>query len=144
MWIFWLLVMVCEKYFKVLQKVAEAVEPVSRSRQRLSACLVYKNEIIGMGFNKKKSHPFQRKFAKHEEAIYLHAEIDAIKNALKVVDADTISKSTLYIMRVKYEDTNAKKFVRGLSKPCEGCERAIAQFGIKKVYYTTEEGFDYL
>jgi deoxycytidylate deaminase len=134
--------MACEKYFKILQKVAEAVEPVSR--QRLSACLVYKNEIIGMGFNKKKSHPFQRKFSKHEEAIYLHAEIDAIKNALKNVDAETISKSTLYIMRVKYEDMNAKRFVRGLSKPCEGCARAIAQFGIKKVYYTTEEGFDYL
>jgi hypothetical protein len=97
-----------------------------------------------MGFNKKKSHPFQRKFSKHEEAIYLHAEIDAIKNALKNVDAETISKSTLYIMRVKYEDMNAKRFVRGLSKPCEGCSRAIAQFGIKKVYYTTEEGFDYL
>jgi len=47
-------------------------------------------------------------------------------------------------MRVKFEDTNAKKFVRGMSKPCEGCARAIAQFGIKKVYYTTEEGFDYL
>jgi len=142
MLIFWLLAMACEKYFKILQKVAEAVEPVSR--QRLSACLVYKNEIIGMGFNKRKTHPFQRKFSKHEEAIYLHAEIDAIKNALKNVDAETISKSTLYIMRVKYEDMSAKRFVRGLSKPCEGCSRAIAQFGINKVYYTTEEGFDYL
>lgn len=130
------------KYFNILEKVAMASEPVFR--QRLAALLVYKNEVISIGINKTKSHPFQRKFAKHSDAIYLHAEVDCIKNALRQYDEDIIAKSTLYVLRMKRPENDLKNFMRGLSKPCEGCQRAIAAFGIKNVYYTTDEGFDYL
>lgn len=131
-----------EKFWNLAEKVAIAAEPVSR--QRLAAILVYKNEVLAIGYNKRKSHPFQRQFAKHEEAIYLHAEIDCIKNALRLYDEEMISKATMYVLRVKRPDDDHKAFVRGLAKPCCGCERAIAAFDIKKVYYTTDEGYDYL
>jgi deoxycytidylate deaminase len=130
------------KYFDMLEKMALALEPVAR--QRVAALLVYKNEVISVGYNKKKSHPFQRQFAKHEEAIFLHAEVDCIKNALKSSDEAVISKSTMYVLRVKHPENNHRKFVRGMSKPCAGCQRAIAQFDIKNVFYTTDDGFDYL
>lgn len=131
-----------EKYLNILEKVAMASEPVFR--QRLAALLVYKNEVIAIGINKTKSHPFQRKYAKHDDAIYLHAEVDCIKNALRNYDEDIIAKSTMYVLRMKHPDRNPKKFMRGLSKPCEGCQRAIAAYDIKNVYYTTDEGYDYL
>ena len=131
-----------DKYFNILEKVAMASEPVFR--QRLAALLVYKNEVISIGINKTKSHPFQRKVAKHDDAIYLHAEVDCIKNALRQYDEEIIAKSTLYVLRMKRPENDLKTFMRGLSKPCEGCQRAIAAFGIKTVYYTTDEGFDYL
>jgi deoxycytidylate deaminase len=50
---------------------------------RLAAALVYRNEIIAMGTNKNKTHPFQKKYASNADAIFLHAEIDAICNALR-------------------------------------------------------------
>lgn len=130
------------KIWNVLEKVAIATEPVSR--QRLAACLVYKNEIIAIGFNKRKSHPIAKRFQKHEEAIYLHAEVDCIKNALRTYSEEIISKSTMYVLRVKRPDDNHNAFIRGLAKPCPGCQHAIDQFNVKRVFYTCDEGFDEL
>lgn len=129
-----------EKIWKILEKVAIATEPVSR--QRLAACLVYKNEIIAVGFNKRKTHPIAKRFQKHEDAIYLHAEVDCIKNALRQYDEDVIAKSTMYVLRVKRPDDNHQIFIRGMAKPCCGCHHAIDQFNIKRVFYTTEDGYE--
>lgn len=131
-----------EKRWALLEKVAIAAEPVRRSR--LAAMLVYKNDVIAVGYNKKKTHPMAQRFQKHEEAIYLHAEVDCIKNALRVVEPELLQKCTMYVLRMKRPDDNPKVFVRGMSKPCCGCHHAIEQFGIKKVYYTTDEGFETL
>jgi len=120
-----------------LFRLAQDIEPIKSSR--LAACLVLKNNIIGFGFSQMKSHPFQAEFAKNEDAIYLHAETDAIKNALKRVSQDDIARSTLYIARAKMH-VETKEWIYGLSKPCPGCARAIATFGIEKVVYTTDDG----
>lgn len=131
------------KYFNVLKRIAEDIEPVSR--MRLAACLVYKNEVISIGTNKRKTHPFQRKFGKNSESIFLHAEIDCIINALKRVDKTVLEKSTLYVQRVKKKNSDSIHFINGMAKPCIGCQKAIAQFKIKEVFYTVDEkGFEEL
>ena len=132
-----------DKCFDILRKVAETVEPVSR--MRLAACLVYKNQIVAMGINKRKTHPFQQQYSKNDEAIYLHAETDCIVNALRTMSAVDLKKCSLYIMRIKKRDENAKNYISGLAKPCSGCQRAIAQFDIKNVYYSLDgEGWGQL
>lgn len=113
-------------------------------RTKLAAALVYKNDIISIGVNQLKSHPFQKKFSKSEHAIFMHAEISAIVKALKNYSVDIISKSTLYVARVKYMDGHNSIFVDGMAKPCEGCLKAIANLGIKQVCYSTEEGYEFL
>ena len=102
----------------------------------MAACLVKGNRWISVGINRMKSDPFQAKYAKNKEAIYLHAEIHCIKNALKEIDVDEFRNSTLYITRVKRAD-ESNKLQWGLAKPCPGCQRAITEFGIKNVVYTT-------
>lgn len=114
-----------------LVSLAQKTERVANAR--LAACIVYKNEIIATGTNQKKTHPFQKKYAKNKDAIYLHAETDAIKNALKHLTVHEMAKAQLVVCRVKQDHSF------GLAKPCEGCMRAIATFGIKEVYYTTGE-----
>lgn len=131
-----------EKYWKLLEKIAIASEPVARTR--LAACLVYKNELLAVGYNKNKTHPIAKRFRKTEGAEYLHAEVDCIKNALRVYDPEILTKATLYVLRVKRPDDDHKAFVRGMAKPCCGCAHAIEQFGIKKVYFTTDEGYSEL
>lgn len=135
------------KYLGFLEKIAEAIPAAAHNRRgrvlrtRIAACIVYKNEIVSVGINQLKSHPFQAKFSRHADAIFLHAETDAIKNALKHISVSDLSKATLYICRVKYDEQDTKKIqMRGMCKPCEGCQRAIATFNIKKVVYTCDDG----
>lgn len=124
------------KYITVLSKLAMTVEPVANAR--IAAALVYKNDIVAFGMNRRKTHPFQALYGRNKDSIYLHAETDCIKHALKEISVDILPKCTLYICRVKYSNNTDRKFVMGMAKPCEGCARAIANFNINKVVFSQE------
>ena len=126
------------KYLNVLSKIASDITFPVRKNARMSACIVYKNDIVSFGVNEMKSHPFQAKYGKNEDAIYLHAETSAIRNALKYISTEELEKSTLYVCRVKFDDSFKRKLIFGLSKPCPGCERCISTFGIKNVVYSMD------
>lgn len=110
---------------------------------RISACLAIKNQIISFGYNHRRTHPLQKQFAKNSHAIYLHAEIHSIVNALNQVDKSDLKNATMYIARAKKNPVgrgNSKYTTSpGLAKPCQGCQSAIAAFGIKKVFYTQDD-----
>lgn len=133
------------KYMNLLAKMAaDIVNPVS-GNARLAACIVYKNDVVAFGINAKKSHPFQAKYGKNSNSVYLHAETAAIKNALKYISQDELSKSTLYICRVKFDSSDKNKMIFGLSRPCPGCFRCINTFDIRNVVYTLDnEGYSVL
>ena len=123
-------------HMHTLFKLASSIEKVAGAR--IASSLVLKNTILSFGFNQRKTHPFQAKYGKNNESIYLHAEADAIKNALKCYSLEDLKNSVLYICRSK---TMNKSIVTGLAKPCEGCMRAIANFNIKRVVYSTDDGY---
>lgn len=131
-----------EKYFSILHKIAEAQD--AAAGKRLSALLVMKNDIVAVGHNKMKTHPFQKQFASMSDALFLHAETDTILNALRSCDTSDLAKTTMYVLRLKRPDTHSKTFIRGMAKPCVGCQRCISTFGIKNVFYTTDNGYDCL
>lgn len=128
------------KIIQVLSKVAEDIIPVSNAR--ISSAIVYKGEIISIGCNKKKSDPMQYKFSRNCDKIFLHAEIDSIKKALRYITIDQLTKSSIYVCRMRWENTSRKRMVFGLAKPCIFCMRAIVNFDIKKIYYTTNESIE--
>lgn len=123
-----------KRILNALTKIAVKLEPVKSSR--IAAALVYKNDIISIGTCSYRTHTFQSKFTKNPHAIHLHAETDAIRQALNSVHPDELKKATLYIQRSKL-DRN-KKWVNGSAKPCSGCLKAIIQYDIKRVIYSTE------
>lgn len=116
-------------FISLLKKITRDIP--GAGNQTLAACIVKSNRVSSFGVNKRKTHPLQVKYARNPDAIYLHAEIDAIKNFLKENSVGDLRNSTLYIARTKKDGSE------GLSKPCKGCMRAIETFGIKKVVYTT-------
>lgn len=122
-----------DKYMDILEKLACSVEPAGNAK--ISACIVFKNSIISFGHNQLKSHPFQLKYGRNSDSIYMHAETSAIYNALKFLTPDEFKKSRLYVCRVK---KIKNEYCWGLSMPCEGCARAIVSFGIKNVFYSAE------
>jgi len=113
-------------------------EAVERSRkydnpQRTSHCAILQvNNKTFYGFNRAKSHPLQKRFGSNDKAIYLHAEIDAIRKAYRM-EGD-ISDSILYVARTKANGSI------GMSAPCEACSQAIDHFDISQVIFTTSTG----
>lgn len=126
------------KYMNVLSKVAADISNPVGGNARLSACIVYKGDIVSFGINEMKSHPFQAKYGKNADSVFLHAETSAIKNALKYITQEELEKATLYVCRVKYMDYTKKQMIFGLSKPCPGCFRCINTFNIKNVVFSLD------
>jgi len=127
-----------DKTTSLLLKIAEDIpEPVRN--YRLASAILYKKQIVGFGVNSYKTDPFQSKYMKNPFSIFVHAEIAAIKNALKRIDVDDFKRSSLVVVRVK-RNMNNTKFIPALSKPCIGCMSCIYEFGIRNVFYTNEEG----
>jgi len=129
-----------DKVIRMLRLVADDVVPFARAK--VAAAIVVGGEIISIGVNGPKTHPMQAMFSTHPDAIYRHAEIDAITSALKRFDKEVLEKSTLYVVRRKIEKGNTS-FVDGLAKPCGdktcGCTRAIHFFKIPKTVYTIDD-----
>lgn len=124
------------KHLRRLAKIAEDVSPVGSAR--LAASVVLKNTEVSYGVCLYKTDPFQAKYGSNKECIFIHAEIAAIKNALKRVSVEDLKKTTLYIARVKKPVANCEDFVWGYAKPCKGCSSAISAFGISKVVFTCD------
>ena len=94
--------------------------------------------IISVGLNSYiKSHPLQKFFAEKvgkPHNIYLHAEVRAL------IIASIQTYGTPYTLTVKRVDRNNKLMD---AKPCEICVEAALFFGIKKINYTTKNGWVY-
>lgn len=127
------------KILEFLSKAAEAADHVG-IRAKLAAAVVIRNEIVSVGFNRKKTHPFQVQFQTNDQQIYLHAETDAINRALKYVSKEELKKARLYVARVKFESNKSKRAIWAESKPCVGCQKAIKSYGFMNVIHTCAEG----
>lgn len=124
------------KIFDLLRTIAADVSPVAHAR--IAAAVVYRKDIIALGACQKQTHPLQKQFSRNPESIYLHAEIDAIKNVLKRYSPRVLKSSTLIVVRQKWADSNKTKLVDGLACPCDGCQRAIDYYQIPNVEWSTD------
>ena len=93
----------------ILHTLAKVAAANPNDREKFAAAVVYRNRIISIGMNSMKSHPMAAKYGKNEHAIFLHAEVAAIKNALREINVDDFSKCDIYITRVKKEKPFSNK-----------------------------------
>lgn len=132
-----------EKYMAFTRRMA-ITNHNSENRAKLAASLVIRNEIISVGYNSYKTHPLQKRFSKNIEAIFKHAEVDCIINALRHVEQEELEKATLYVHRVKKLTKDHNEWIDGISEPCCGCKQAINHFKIRRVVFSTEENNHYI
>jgi len=131
------------KWFDLTLKIAESQTP--KFGYRFAAVLVSRGEVISVGTNVDKTHPFAARFGRNPDATYWHAETHAIHNAYK---ADTprkvFEKSTLYVTRLKIlKNQNTHTLTPGIARPCVGCMNCIQVFGIPRVVYSLDNVTDY-
>lgn len=91
---------------------------------QLGCVIVKKNRVLGVGYNKLKTHTKSNHIFKAH-----HAEFDAIIG----MDNENLRGTVLYVSRIK------KTGDYGLAKPCTTCQEMIAHTGIKGVWYSIDE-----
>lgn len=125
-------------FLNIAERIAADLVPFAGAK--VASILVVKNDMIAMGYNQPKTHPFAARWGKNEDSIYFHAEVNSIYNALKRYSEEELMrmKTTLYVCRVKHPPSKAGEYVWGLSKPCRGCMKAIDHFQINRVVYTMD------
>ena len=96
------------------------------------AAITKKGDIIGVGKNSLKSHPFQARYSRNDESIYLHAETAALLDAIN--KGEDPAGGVMHVIRRMRDDT------LGLARPCQGCMKALAAYGIDRVVYSNEVG----
>ena len=110
-----------------------------KTRYEINATITTKHgsTITSCWNSYKKTHPLQKFFAEKvgkPHNIYLHAEVRAL------IIASIQTYGTPYTLTVQRVDRNDKLTD---AKPCEICVEAALFFGIKKINYTTKNGWVY-
>lgn len=130
-----------ERLFNVAKSVAATSK---HPKARVGAALVHDGHVVSVGVNGKKSHPLQAHYnsfrydddggmTKH----LMHAEIEAIVKARSYLHHISSRDIQIYVYRVMKDGS------KGMARPCAGCMQALRDFGIKEVYYSTNDGLVY-
>jgi deoxycytidylate deaminase len=117
-----------QRYLSVAKRVAQqgACEKTSHG-----AVLVKGGNVINAARNKWTYSSFGKRFRERGKGIStLHAELAVVLN----LDRSITRGTDIYVVRVN------KKGDFKMSKPCSMCETALKHVGIKRVYYTTDDG----
>jgi pyrimidine deaminase RibD-like protein len=113
-----------EKMFELARKLAHK----SSSYHKLGCVIAYRSKVVSVGFNDMgKTHPKANSRFKT-----LHAEVDAL---IRLEDA---AGCDAYVYR---EFKNGRK---AMAKSCPACELALRKAGVKRIFYTTDGGWDML
>jgi len=112
-------------------------------RIRVAAGLQVKRNFI-IATNSTRSHPFAKKYQKNQHAIHLHAETHCLVKTFQAgYDIKDLRDSTMYIARAIL-DPYTHEYRYGMCRPCVGCERALIDFEVGHVFFTTEKGIEQL
>ena len=113
-------------YINEASKSAQnSLHPLSGVPFAHGAVIVYRGKIIGRGFNKMCVPCVNR-----VNQFSIHAEVDAIQDALRKVHKNDLKKSTLIVVRVNTCGETLNSY------PCINCRNYISQLGVKTVYYS--------
>lgn len=111
-----------------LFEIAKQLSRKSSYKYRVGAVVVRSGKPIGFGFNKpQKTHP-----KSSNEFRTIHAELDAMIG----LSREEISGADLYIFR-EHKDGHI-----ALARPCDHCLALIREYGIRRIYYTIDNGFE--
>ena len=126
--------------------IDEAILTAEKSNLKVAnhgAVVVYRGKIVGRGYNK---YCVENKNKVNRWSV--HAEVDAINNALRKISPDDLRKSSLIVVRKLKEGsqihnkqtlTKSENLVCeeiGYSAPCKHCANFILRNGLRTCYYS--------
>lgn len=131
-----------ERYFKFARAAAQWADyQGTRSAPSIGAVAIYKGSIVAEAWNTNKTSTLQARYNvyRYEPAdtpCKAHCETQLIQR-LRWKFGNSIDWSKVYIYLYReYKDGKLAP-----SRPCQSCMAMLKDFGIKKIYYTTEDGY---
>lgn len=131
-----------ERFFKFAREASLRATYTGSHRfsPMIGACAEYKGSIVAMAWNTNKTSPLQARYNIYRfnanTPDKVHAEISLVqKLRWKFGDSIDWSKVHIYLYR-EYKNGNL-----GPSRPCPSCMALMRELGIKKICYTTEDGY---
>jgi len=119
------------KHSEYLEQAVECAKN-SNLTHKHGCVIVFNNNIISKGFNKK--HKWLKDFS-------IHAEEDAIHNLHKIYkNKKVIKECSLYVIRLG-NNCHSEEDVLKMSKPCMKCANKIYKIGIRKVHYSVDSNY---
>jgi len=113
---------------KFVSHFIELAKKVSRSglhpRHLVGAVLVKNGNMIATGSNSHKTHPLMGNRTMHAEVTCLIGK-----------RYSDLKGSTMFVARTSKVQRNV-----GMARPCATCRGILSHYGIKKVYFTSENG----
>lgn len=108
---------------------------------RVGAVITDGKTVVSTGYNSEQTHPIQMRYNVHRNfkdinsgvSHCLHAEIAAFVK---------VKRKSLRGMRI-YVSRLTRLGYSGLARPCPACMAAIRHYGIRDIFYTTEQGIAY-
>ena len=131
-----------ERYFKFAREASKRATYTGSHRfsPRIGAVAEYKGSIVATAWNTNKTSPLQARYNVYrfnaDTPDKTHAEVSLIqKLRWKFGDSIDWSKVHIYLYR-EYKDGRLAP-----SRCCPSCLALFKELGIKKIYYTTEDGY---
>lgn len=133
---------------KMFNRAREVAETSDFGRFHLGCVITYKHHILATASNSNKTHPMQKYYNKYRHfnkgsrpcTHTIHAEIAALNSIPYAVGIQIDWKEVnVYVYRI----ANGLPDGHGMARPCEACMAALANLGIRNIYYSTNTGFAY-
>ena len=111
---------------KLLERATELAKMSDCRVARHGAIITRNGKTIAVGINRRINNPAHVTNTKTD--VTVHAEVAALNACRKT----NLNGAIVYVARVLKDDTPA------MSKPCENCQKALKERGVKVVHYTID------
>lgn len=116
-------------------------EMSSFRRARVGCVVALRGRILSAGFNGRKTHPRQLRYNRYRSfqdldgdvPAQLHAEVAALVQ-IENEDIDW-RKVEVFVYRLRRDQPY------GMAAPCPACRQYMKDLGVRRVWYTTQDGF---
>lgn len=129
-----------KKYFRYARHMAEMSD---FKRAQVGCIAVIGNKVVATGFSQQRTHPMQDYYNRFRDfggqkniCAKLHSETSLLASSQHL--HIHWSKADVYIYRI------CRSRPHGLAKPCASCREMLHRAGVRNIFFSTDDVFDFL
>lgn len=127
------------KCFKLAENASKNSD-YKNGKNKIGSVIMYKNKVLGVGYNASKTNPLQAYYNKYREETDNNREFVSEEH-LPCVHAEMMALLNTRNMSIDWKKTSIFVYRKnGNCRPCKACMKALKDRGIKDVYYYNSKG----